>query len=126
MKSLTRVLVVHEDPAIRNLVHLTLGKDTYGVVEAQDVDAAIRMASTWGADLLVVQDDLPTPGAGAIIATLRADEVTRDIRVLLLGDKANPPSADRQAQLDVDAVLTAPFGAYTLLQACDALRAVTA
>lgn len=122
MNSLTRVLVVHDDPAVRNLVRLTLGQQTYGVVEAADVDTALRMASTWGADVVVVDDDLPSPGAGALVSALRVDSKTADCKVLLLGDKADPPGEERQDKLGVDAVLNAPFGAYALLQSCDALR----
>lgn len=124
MNSLTRVLVVHEDPSVRNLVRLTLGQQTYGVVEAGDVDTALRMATTWGADVVVVDDALPSPGAGALLSALRVDDKTAGIKVLLLGDKAEPPSEDRRGKLGADAVLNAPFGAYALLQSCDALRAL--
>jgi DNA-binding response OmpR family regulator len=123
VNNLTRVLVVHEDAAVRNLVRLTLGQSSYGVVEAQDVDAAMRMASTWGADLVIINDELPSPGAGAVLSALRVDPKTADVRVLLLGDKDDPPGDDRRQSLQVDAVLNAPFGAYALLQSCDALRA---
>lgn len=122
MNNLTRVLVVHDDPAVRNLVRLTLGQQTYGVVEAADVDAALRMASTWGADLVVIKDDLPAPGAGAVLSALRVDPKTSDVRVLLLGDRKAPVDESRRTSLGVDAVLNAPFGAYALLQSCDQLR----
>lgn len=121
---LTRVLVVHDDPAVRNLVRLTLGQQTYGVVEAADVDTAMRMASTWGADIVVIDDDLPAPGAGAVISAMRVDSKTAEVKVLLLGDKADPPDEKRRGSLGADAVLNAPFGAYALLQSCDALRAL--
>jgi DNA-binding response OmpR family regulator len=122
--NLTRVLVVHDDPALRNLVRLTLGQQTYGVVEAADVDTAMRMASTWGADIVVIDDDLPSPGAGAVVSAMRVDSKTADVKVLLLGDKADPPDERRRESLGADAVLNAPFGAYALLQSCDALRAL--
>lgn len=122
MNSLTRVLVVHDDPAVRNLVRLTLGQQTYGVVEAADVDTALRMATTWGADLVVVDDGLPPPGAGALVSALRVDSKTADCKVLVLGDKADPPDQARRDTLGADEVLNAPFGAYALLQSCDALR----
>lgn len=112
----TVVLVADADRAIRSLVRLTLGDDSYRTVEADDMASAAAAVAAEDPDVLVVDVRLPGGGGLALSRSLTSRPETQDVQVLLMFDRADPVDEERARELGVDAFLAKPFNAFALLR----------
>jgi PAS domain S-box-containing protein len=106
------VLVVDDEPAIRNLVTSLLTRHGYTVVDAGDgIEAIMVFTARRGEIRLVVTDlDMPRLGGADFIRAIRQFDAS--IKVVSMSGGAE--AAERVADL-VDALLGKPFDAETLL-----------
>ena len=103
------ILVVEDEPAIRELLALTLGDAGYETVEAADAEAArVRLREALPA-LVLLDWMLPGQSGLAFAKELRADARTRDLPIIMVTARAS--EADRVAGLEawVDDYVTKPF-----------------
>lgn len=112
----TVVLVADADDAIRSLVRLTLGEDSYRTLEASDTAGATEALAADRPDVLVVDVDLPGGGGLDLTRTLRSGPDGDDVRVLLMFDRGDPVDEDAARELGIDAFLAKPFNAFALLR----------
>ncbi|MEA2125300.1 MAG: hypothetical protein QOI80_2082 [Solirubrobacteraceae bacterium] len=102
------VLLAALDPASRAAARVAIGKRCE-VLEADNVDAVIALARDRRPDVLLV----PSASAAAVMEHLRADAVTRDTKVVLLG--AGRETGRRQiAAIGADDALATPFSPLQL------------
>lgn len=113
------VLVADTDDGIRSLVRLTLGDESYEVLEAADAESALRTVATEMPDVLLVDVDLPGADGIAITRSLKSQPETDEIKVVLLFDKTDPVDEDAGREKGVDEFLAKPFTAFTLLKKLD-------
>jgi PAS domain S-box-containing protein len=78
------ILVVDDEPSMRELLHYVLFRAGYRTVMAADGPTALNMARTHKPDLIVL--DIMIPGISGLDVTsvLKADEVTQDIPIVIL------------------------------------------
>ena len=105
----TSILVVEDEPAIQELLRLTLGEagfDVHAVADAEGAHAEIRRALP---DLVLLDWMLPGQSGLALARALRADARTRELPIIML--TARGDEADRIAGLEawVDDYVTKPF-----------------
>jgi two-component system OmpR family response regulator/two-component system alkaline phosphatase synthesis response regulator PhoP len=116
-----RILVVEDEPNIRDLVCLHLGLEGYECVPVADGKQAMALASEKLFDLIIL--DLMLPGVDGVTITraLRRHGPNRDTPILML--TARREESDKVMGLDsgADDYLTKPFGVRELVARAAAL-----
>jgi CheY-like chemotaxis protein len=101
------ILVVDDDPDIRNLLKRMLSTQGHGVITAQDGAEAIVLISTVHPDLLLVDVGLPDIDGAALCRSLKEGHDTRDIPVILMSASADLMDLEQASR--ADAILRKPF-----------------
>jgi two-component system phosphate regulon response regulator PhoB len=103
------ILVVEDEPAIRELLKVNLVDAGYRVDEAEDAEAAQVALKTALPDLLLLDWMLPGQSGLAFARRLRTDPRTRDLPIIMV--TARSDEADKVAGLEawVDDYVTKPF-----------------
>lgn len=116
-----RALVVEDEPNIRELVSLHLGLEGLSIVEAEDGDAALRIAGREPLDVIVLDLMLPKIDGVTVCRAIRRQATNRDVPILML--TARRDESDKVLGLDsgADDYLTKPFGVRELVARVRAL-----
>jgi two-component system phosphate regulon response regulator PhoB len=103
------ILVVEDEPAIRELLKVNLEDAGYEVREAEDAEAARSVLNQVLPDLLLLDWMLPGQSGLALARQLRGTTRTRDLPIIML--TARSDEADKVAGLEawVDDYVTKPF-----------------
>ena len=109
------ILVVDDEPDIRNLVALHLRKEGHRVLTASDGGQALRLARERRPALVVLDLMLPDISGTEVCRRLRADPETQGIPVLML--TARTEEIDRVVGFEVgaDDYVTKPFSVRELM-----------
>jgi len=113
------VLVVEDDPAVRELVVLHLARAGYRTAEAETVAAAWERIRT--VDLVVLDRMLPDASGDALLAQLRRDPALDDLPVLMLTARASEVDRVEGLESGADDYLVKPFSAHELVARIKAL-----
>ncbi len=105
------VLVVEDDPAVRELLDDVLGEIDYEVVAVADGGAALRIMQSVRIDLITLDLDLPGLTGGEFLGVIQARERLLPPVVLITSDA--PVSRGLQAK--VQAVVHKPFDVDELI-----------
>ena len=101
-----KILVVDDDPSIRNLIHRFLSKQNYQVESAEDGKTALTMFEQFNPDLVVLDVNLPD----AIGYNLCQEMQNRTkVFVLMLTSRADEADKIRGFSQGADDYLTKPF-----------------
>jgi DNA-binding response OmpR family regulator len=116
-----RVLVVEDEPHIRELVVLHLGLDGLTTVEARAGDEALRAIESDRFDLVVLDLMLPKIDGITVCRAIRRHRLNADVPILMLTAKRE--ESDKVLGLDsgADDYLTKPFGVRELVARARAL-----
>ncbi len=120
------MLVVEDDPAIRELVTLHLKLEGYGVVPSADGTEALRLARAERFDLIVLDIMLPGLDGISVLSAIRRGSPNQDTPILML--TARREEADKVLGLETgaDDYLTKPFGVREFIARVRALQRRTA
>lgn len=115
MKAKTNILVVDDEQAHTLLLAELLKNAGYNVAVANDGFKALAACRVRTPDLIVLDLHMPLMGGIEVLNRLRADEKTRSVPLIFMGNKnqANPKFIDEDAE-DED-ILLKPFEANELL-----------
>ncbi len=115
---MSKILVVDDDPHIRELVQVFLHNDGFEVVEAADgVDALSKLESV-KVDLAIIDIMMPNMDGWELCRELRA---TFDIPILMLTAKAETGHKLKGFELGTDDYLVKPFEPLELVARVNAL-----
>jgi DNA-binding response OmpR family regulator len=116
-----RVLVVEDEPNIRELVAFHLGLEGLQVFEAKDGDEALRIIRSQPFDLCVLDLMLPKVDGLAVCRAIRREPLNAEAPILML--TARREEADKVLGLEsgADDYLTKPFGVRELVARVRAL-----
>ena len=115
---MSKVLIVDDDPHIRELVGVFLRNDGFEVVEAMDgVDALSKLDSV-KVDLAVIDVMMPKMDGWELCRELRA---TFDLPILMLTARAETSQKLKGFQLGTDDYLVKPFEPLELVARVNAL-----
>ena len=116
-----RVLVVEDEPNIRELVCLHLGLEGYACDGVSDGQGALRRTEHERFDLLVLDVMIPSLDGLSLCRAVRNGTVNRDVPILML--TARVEESDKVAGLEsgADDYLTKPFGVRELVARARAL-----
>ena len=115
---MTTILVVDDDPHIRELVRLYLERDGLGVLEAAGGEEALALVERESVGLVVL--DLMMPGCDGF-TVCRELRATRDVPILMLTAKGESRDKVRGFALGADDYLVKPFDPPELLARVKAL-----
>ncbi len=115
---MTRVLIVDDDPAIREVVRIALSRDGFETAEAPDGAAALARFASLQPDLIVLDVMLPEMDGTELCRTLR-----RQSTVPILFLSSRDAEVDRVVGLEIggDDYLTKPFSPRELVARVRAL-----
>ena len=115
---MARVLIVDDDPAIREVICIALRRDGYDTVEAADGSAALAQFTVTAPDLVVLDIMLPELDGTDVCRSLR-----RQSAVPILFLSARDAEVDRIVGLEIggDDYLTKPFSPRELVARVRAL-----
>ena len=108
------VLMVDDEPLVRNTARRLLESFGLRVLTADDIDEAMRVLQRQGAeiDVVVMAEDLPGGGLDAALPTFR--QYAPQMRVVVSTSRTDPDRTATFERLGVHGVLHKPWGAQTL------------
>ena len=110
-----KILLVEDEPDIRELVRYNLETEGFAVVEASDGEIALRLAPTERPALIIL--DLMLPGVPGldVCRTLRTKEATLQIPILMLTARASEVDKVLGLEMGADDYVTKPFSPRELV-----------
>ena len=121
LSSAPRVLVIEDEPNIRELVCLHLGLEGYECTGVGDGREALQRSEAEPIDLMVLDVMIPGLDGLALCRAVRNGQVNRNVPILML--TARREESDKVAGLEsgADDYLTKPFGVRELVARARAL-----
>ncbi len=104
-----RVLVVDDDPDVRELIALRLRLDGYEVHLAEDGEAGLAAALELRPDLVVADWMMPRLAGPELCRELRTNPVTAGVPVLLLTSRSQEQDVQRGFAVGADDFVVKPF-----------------
>ncbi|MBX3244952.1 MAG: response regulator [Acidobacteria bacterium] len=104
-----KILLADDSITIQKVVNLTFAEEGVEVVTVGDGDSALaRVAEEWP-DLIMADVNMPGASGYKVCETIRADQATRDIPVILLVGSFEPFDEAEAERVGANAFLTKPF-----------------
>jgi two-component system alkaline phosphatase synthesis response regulator PhoP/two-component system response regulator VicR len=110
-----KILAVDDERHIVRLVQVNLERAGYQVVTAFDGKEALQKVEAEQPDLVVLDVMMPYMDGFEVLQTLRKNQSTRDLPVIMLTAKAQDADVFRGWQSGVDCYLTKPFNPMELI-----------
>ena len=110
-----KILVVEDEPDIRELVRYNLEQAGFGVLEANDGEAALALARSERPALIVLDLMLPEADGMEICRILRAQPETAKLPIVILTAKAGEVDRVLGLELGADDYVTKPFSPRELV-----------
>jgi CheY-like chemotaxis protein len=111
-----RLLVVEDDHECRLLISSICTSAGYRVEAIADGRMAVSMVQTLAPDLVVLDVQIPGIDGWEVCRTIKRDERTRRIPVLIITGQATPDTYDRTITSGADDFMTKPFRNDRLLK----------
>ncbi len=111
--SVTRILVVDDDPVIRDLLGDVLEAEGYEVFQAANGQAAVEIARVWMPQVILMDLMMPVLDGSSAIRILKSDVMTRRIRIILMSAVMN--LRHHSDDIRADGLLDKPFDLDMLL-----------
>jgi chemosensory pili system protein ChpA (sensor histidine kinase/response regulator) len=108
------ILVVEDEPGIRDGLEMLLGLEGYDVATASNGLQALELLPSIRCDLVITDHMMPRMDGLVFLGRLRGDERYRALPVIMISAVPRPPEAIGPL---ADAILGKPFEAPRLLQA---------
>ena len=122
---MTTVLIVDDEPAIVQLVRLTLESPRVRVLEAPDGATAIDRALSMRPDLILLDVDLPDMSGLEVCRRLKREEAMAQTKIVMLTAAAQQDDVARGFAAGADQYLTKPFSPVRLLSLVEQLMPTT-
>jgi DNA-binding response OmpR family regulator len=104
--ALAKILVVDDDPAIRNLIQRFLSKQNYQVESAEDGKTALAVFEQFNPDLVILDVNLPDALGYNLCEQM---QTMTKVFVLMLTSRADEADKIRGFSQGADDYLTKPF-----------------
>src|SRR5262245_43182899 len=121
MTALPKVLVVEDEPHIRELVCLHLGLEGYTCEGVGDGQSALKRAEAERYDLLVLDVMIPGLDGLSLCRAVRNGRANRDVPILMLTARREESDKGIGLESGADDYLSKPFGVRELVARARAL-----
>ena len=122
-RSTFHILLVEDEPVIRELVSSMLNDDTVNVVCAEDGVEGLKMAKTRAFQLILMDVVLPKMDGVTVCRILKSDPNTARVPVYMLTGKAKKADVDSATMAGADGYIHKPFKGAELMELVERLRA---
>ena len=117
------VLLVEDDPVILKLLEVNFDLEGYSVLLARDGAEGIDLARSERPDLIISDIMMPNVSGIELVQTLKADDATSGIPIILLSAKAQTADIRAGMEAGADDYVTKPFEPLELVEHVQALLA---
>jgi len=111
---MANILIVDDDPHIRELVHILLSKEGFSILEAEDGKAALSLLETNKIDLIVLDIMMPNMDGWTFCKEVRT-YYSDTLPILMLTAKGETSQKVKGFQLGTDDYLVKPFAPAELV-----------
>ena len=111
-----KVLLVDDDPVILKLLQVNFEMEGYTVLMANDGVEGVEMARALRPDIVLCDIMMPRMDGLEVTRTLKADEATRSIPIILLSARAQAFDIQEGRSMGADDYVTKPFDPLELLE----------
>ena len=115
------ILVVEDEPDIRELLNFTITRAGYGVLEAETAEQALQLIDNKLPDLAIVDWMLPGISGVELVHRFRNDELTAKVPIIMLTARGEETDKLRSFDSGVDDYVTKPFSPRELVARVKAL-----
>ncbi|MCC7105610.1 MAG: response regulator [Chloroflexi bacterium] len=112
---MSAVLIADDDAGLRRLVCLTLGSDSYNLLEAGDGRQAWEMIEQHHPDLALIDVNMPGLTGLQLTEAIKADPGLKEMVVVLLTAKTAQSDVEAGFQAGADHYVTKPFSPWDLM-----------
>lgn len=109
------VLIADDDSDLVNLLDTMLSKEGFKILTANDGEAALRQVKDNKPDLVVLDVGMPGKNGLDVCKTLRLEERTRDIPIIMLTARSDEIDRVLGLELGADDYMTKPFSVRELI-----------
>ncbi len=120
-----KVLLVDDDPVILKLLQVNFEMEGYTVMMANDGVEGVEMARSQRPDIVLCDIMMPRMDGLEVTRTLKADEETRRIPIILLSARAQAFDIQEGKAVGADDYVTKPFDPLELLDRVKDLLQIT-
>jgi DNA-binding response OmpR family regulator len=110
-----RVLIVDDDPLIRDVVRAVLEDASYDLDEAASGEEALRLAAGHPPDVVLLDVMMPGLNGFEVAKQMKNDALLKGAVVVMLTAKDAPEDRRRGMEAGADAYFTKPFSPLELL-----------
>ena len=110
-----RVLIVDDDPLIRDVVRAVLEDGSYELDEAADGEEALRVATSHPPDVVLLDVMMPGIDGFEVAKRFKNDTTLKSAVVVMLTAKDAPEDRRRGMEAGADVYFTKPFSPLELL-----------
>ncbi len=111
------VLVVEDDPKVREVAVRALGSRGYRVLAAADCDEAVQIARAETGPLHLIVAELEMPGPGGREVAARVAELNPGVRALFISGCTEAPGSLKEVRWEEIDILLKPFASSSLARA---------
>ena len=117
---MAKILIVDDDPHIRELIHVILSKEGVSIVEAEDGEAALSVLETDKIDLIILDIMMPKMDGWAFCQEVRT-YYSDTLPILMVTAKGETAQKVKGFNLGADDYMVKPFAAAELAARVKAL-----
>jgi DNA-binding response OmpR family regulator len=116
------VLVVDDDPLVRNLLRAVLEMGDFELYEATDGSEAMTLAQKHRPEVVVLDVMMPGLNGYDVCRQLRADPSFDGMRIVMLTARTSPRDREEGLRAGADAFFTKPFSPLDLIESVTGVR----
>ena len=126
MITISRILIIEDDPSFLRAVSHIVEKEGYEVITASNGMTGLRMAKEENPDLLILDVMLPGIDGFEIASRLRSEPQTAELPIIMLSAKGQDADKTTGMNVGVNEYLTKPVDRTVLLEKITSLLAAKA
>ena len=119
--TMAKILMVEDEPSIREMVGYALRQNRFEVLEAEDAQQAYGLIADQKPDLLLLDWMLPGQSGLKIARRLRSEAPTRELPIIMLTARGEETDRVRGLECGADDYITKPFSPRELIARIQAL-----
>lgn len=110
-----KILVVDDDPDIRDVLKLTLSEENYEVIEAHDGEEAIKIITSKPLDIVILDYKMPKMDGRAVCRQIKKDILLRHLPIIMLTGRGDVTDKVDGIDAGADDYMVKPFEPKELL-----------
>ena len=115
------ILVVEDEPDIRELLDFAISRSGFSVIEAETAEDALKVLDRGTPELIIIDWMLPGMDGIDLAKQLRADELTKELPIIMLTARGEEADKLRSFEVGIDDYVTKPFSPKELVARIKAL-----